>query len=171
MAFFKKHKVLYPHQFGFQDKIPTSHAMLDLTTTAYDNIDNNLHTGLVFIDFKKAFDTICHKILMTKPAHYGIREVAFKLLSSYLSGRQQYVNFKQTKSNHKEIKYGVPQGSSLGPLLFLIYVNDLPNFVNCTPRLFADDTCLIFEAYNPVFLQNRINSELNKVDTWCCSYK
>ena len=94
--------------------------MLNLTTTAYDNIDNNLHTGLVFIDFKKAFDTVCHKILMTKLAHYGIRGVAFKLLSSYLSGRQQYVNFKQTKSNHKEIKYGVPQSSFLGPLLFLI---------------------------------------------------
>ena len=93
--------------------------MLDLTTTAHDNIDNNLHTGFVFIDFKKAFDTVCHKILMTKVAHYGIRGVAFKLLSSYLSGRQQYVNFKQTKFNHKEIKHGVPQGSSLGPVLFL----------------------------------------------------
>ena len=65
MAFFKKHEVLYPYQFGFQGKISTSHAMLDLTTTAYDNIDNNLHTELVFIDFKKAFDTVCHKILMT----------------------------------------------------------------------------------------------------------
>ena len=126
--------------------------MLYLTTTAYDNIDNNLHTGLVFIDFKKAFGTVCHKILMTKLAHYGIRGVAFKLLSSYLSGRQQYVNFKQTKSNNKEIKYWVPQRSSLGPLLFLIYVNDLPNSVNCTPRLFADFTCLILEACNPVSL-------------------
>ena len=61
MAFFKKHEVLYPHQFGFQGKISTSHAMLDLITTAYDNIDNNLHTGLVFIDFKKAFDIVCQK--------------------------------------------------------------------------------------------------------------
>ena len=108
---------------------------------------------------------------MTKLAHYGIRGVAFKLLSSYLSGRQQYVNFKQTKCNHKEIKYGVPQRSSLCPLLFLIYVNDLPNSVNCTPRLYADDTCLIFEACNPVSLQNLINSELNELDTWCCSNK
>ena len=94
MALFKKHQVLYPHQFGFQGKIFTSHSMLDLTTTAHDNIDNNLHIGLVFIDFKKAFETVCHKILMTKLAHYGIREMAFKLLSSYLRGRQQYVNFK-----------------------------------------------------------------------------
>ena len=72
MAFFKKHQVLYLHQFGFQGKIFTSNAMLDLTTTACDNIDNNLHTGLILIDFKKAFDTVCHKILMTKLAHYGI---------------------------------------------------------------------------------------------------
>ena len=133
MAFFKKHEVLYPHQFGFQGKISTSHAMLDSTTTAYDNIDNNLHTGLIFIDFKKAFDIVCHKILMTKLAHYGIRGVTFKLLSSYLSGRQQYVNFKQTKSNHKKIKYRVPQGSALSSLFFLIYFNDFPNSVNCTP--------------------------------------
>ena len=87
MAFFKIHEVLYPHPFGFQGKIFTSHAILDLITTAYDNIDNNLHTGLVFIDFKKAFDTVCHKILMTKLVHYGIRGGAFKLLNSYLSGR------------------------------------------------------------------------------------
>ena len=79
MAFFKKHEVLYPHQFGFQGKISTSHAMVYLTTIAYDNIDNNLHTGLVFIYFKKVFDTVYHKILMTKLAHYGIRGVAFKL--------------------------------------------------------------------------------------------
>ena len=78
---------------------------------------------------------------MTKLAYYGIRGVAFKLLSSCLSGRQQYVNFKHIKSNHKEIRYGVLQGSSLGPLLFLIYVNYLLNSVNCTPRLFADGTC------------------------------
>ena len=119
MAFFKKHQVLYPHQFGFQGKISTSHAMLDLTTTAYNNIDNNLHTGLVFINFKKAFDTVGHKIKMTKLAHYGIQGVTFKLLSSYLSGWQQYINFKQTKSNHKEIKYGVHKDLLWAPFFFL----------------------------------------------------
>ena len=171
MTFFIKHKILYPYQFSFQSKISTSHAMLDLITASYDNIDNNVHTGLVFIDFKKAFDTVCHKILLTKLAHYGIRGVAYKLLSSYLSGRKQYVNCKQTKSDLKDIEYGVPQGSSLGPLLFLIYINDLPNSVKCTPRLFADDTCLIFESHCPFSLQNLINIELKKLDTWCCSNK
>ena len=84
MTFFFKHKVIYPHQFGFHSKIFTSHTMLDLVTAAYDNIDLTLHTGLVLIDFKKAFDTVCHKILLNKLAHYGIRGVPFKLLSSYL---------------------------------------------------------------------------------------
>ena len=83
MIFFYKHKVTYSHQFGFQSKISTSHAMLDLITATYDNIDLNLHTGLVLINFKKAFDTVCHKILLKKLAHYDIWGVAFKLLSSY----------------------------------------------------------------------------------------
>ena len=171
MTFFFKHKVIYPHQFGFQSKISTSHAMLDLVTAAYDNIDLNLHTSLVLIDFKKAFDTVCHKILLNKLAHYGIWGVAFKLLSSSLTYRKQFVNFNGLHSEIKDIKYGVPQGSSLGPLVFLIYVNDLQNAVDCTPRLFADDTCLIFQVSNPCILQGIINKELKNLNIWCCANK
>ena len=160
MTFFFKHKVTYPHQFGFQSKISTSHAMLELVTAAYDNIDLNIHTGLVLINFKKAFDTVCHKILLNKLAYYGIQGVAFKLLSLYLTYRKQFVNFNGLHSELKDIKYGVPQGSSLGPLFFLIYVNDLQNAVDCTPRLFADDTCLIFQASNPCILQSIINKKI-----------
>ena len=74
MTFFFKYKVIYPHRLGFQSKISTSGAMLDSVTSAYDNIDLNLHTGLVLIGFKKTFDTVCHKILLNKLAHYGILE-------------------------------------------------------------------------------------------------
>ena len=82
------------------------------------------------------------------------------LLSSYLTYRKQFVNINRLHSELKDIKYGVPQGSFLGPLLFLIYVNDLQNAVDCTPRLFADDTCLIFQTSNPFILQGIINKEL-----------
>ena len=169
MTFFFKHKVIYPHQFDFQSKISTSNATLDLVTAAYNNSDLNLHTGVVLIDFKKAFDTICHKILLNKLAHYGIRRVAFKLLSSYLTYRKQFVNCNRLHSEVKDIKYGVPQGSSLGPLL--LYVNDLQNTVDCTPRLFDDDTCLIFQAFNPLILQGIINKELKNLNIWCGANK
>ena len=104
-------------------------------------------------------------------AHYGIRGVAFKLLSLYLTYRKQIVNFNQLHSELKHIKYRVPQGSSLGPLLFLIYVNDLQNVVNCTPRIFADDTCLIFQASNPFILQGIISKKLKNLNIWCCANK
>ena len=104
-------------------------------------------------------------------AHYGILGVAFKLLSSYLTYRKQFVNFNRLHSELKDIKYGVPQGSSLGPLLFLIYVGDLRNAVACTPRLFADDTCLIFKASNPFIFQGIINKESKNLNMWCCANK
>ena len=107
--------------------------MLDLVTATFDNIDHNLHTGLL-VDFEKAFDTVCHKILLNKLVHYGIQGVAFKLLSSYLNYHKQFINFNQIQSDLKDIKYGVPQGSSLDPLLFLIFVNDSQNTFDCTPR-------------------------------------
>ena len=112
MTFFFKHKVIYPHQFTFQSKISTSHAMLDLVTAAYDNIDLNLHTGLVLIDFKKAFDTVCHKILLNKLAYYGIRGVAFKLLSSYLTYQKQFVNFNGL---HYELRHKIRCTSRILP--------------------------------------------------------
>ena len=87
--------------------------MLDLVTAAYDNIVLNLDTSLVLIDFKKAFDTVCHKILLNKLAHYSIRGVAFKFLSSYLTYRRQFVNFNGLHSELKDIKYGVPQDPPL----------------------------------------------------------
>ena len=134
--------------------------MLDLFTAAHDNIDLNLHTRLILIDLKKAFNPVCPKILLNKLAHYGIQGIEFKLLSSYLTYRKQFVNFNRLHSELKDIKYGVPQRSSLGQLLFLIYVNDLQNAVDCTTRLLVDDTCLIFQASNPFSLQGIINKEL-----------
>ena len=98
------------------------------------------------LDLKKVFDSVTHEILLQKLDHYGIRGKAFNLFSSYLSNRQQYVSMHGINSFTLPIKYGVPQGLVLGPLLFLLYINELTNSINTSPRLFADDTCIIANA-------------------------
>ena len=127
------------------------YAVTDVITRAYDNISANLHTGLVFLDIKKAFDTVNHDILIQKLEHYGIREIANNLLKSYLRSRKQFVTLDKIEhSDLFQIKSGVPQGSTLGPLSIL----------------FADDTCLSFSASGPTKSIDDINSELNTVYQW-----
>ena len=97
---------------------------------------------------------------------YGIRGLPHKLLTSYLQDRQQYTVVGGYRSTTQEVSLGVPQGSSLGPLLFALYVNDLPQLSNVTPTLFADDTLLTVSCANSANLQNGVNNELQKVDEW-----
>ena len=105
-----------------------------------------------------------HKLL-----HYGIRGPAYSLIESYLSDRQQFVSSNNVESSPKPISIGVPQGSILGPFLFLIYVNDLSNATSCQPRLFADDTCLIVKNSALNELEIKCNSELRNLNRWCCA--
>ena len=100
------------------------------------------------IDLKKAFDTVCHeRLLLLKLNNYGIRGNAYDLLKSYSTNRYQYVRIYNNSSTLKQIKYGVPQGSTLGSLLYIIYVNDFSNVINCNSKLYADDTCLERKKY------------------------
>ena len=144
----------------------TTDAVLDVLTSTYDQINDEQYTGLILLDFKKAFDTVCHRKLLHKLEHYGIRGEALKLLHSFLSSRQQFVSLQNLSSKTLTNNYGVPQGSNLEPLLFLIYINDIPNALNSIPRLFADDTCLVIHSANPGLLRNNITSELQKVHIW-----
>ena len=96
----------------------------------------------MFIDLRKAFDTVSHKILLQKLYHYDICGPAHKLIESYFSSRYQFVSHNSTTSSSKAVDIGVPQGSILDPVLFLIYINNLSNAIISKPRLFADDTCL-----------------------------
>ena len=97
---------------------------------------------LLLLDIKKAFDSVCHKKLLKKLNFYGIRSVANTLISSYLRNRKQFVCINNEFSTFKSVELGVPQGYILGPLLFLVYINDLPLSLNSVPRLFVDDTAL-----------------------------
>ena len=142
VCFFDKHKILIPEQYGFRKNISTSHALLDIVTTAYDNIHKKHCTGAIFLDLKKAFDTVCHRTLLCKLDHYGIRGSPLNLINSYLE-REQFVSLNGVNSKTQRNNFGVPQGSTLDLLSFLIYINDMPTAIETSPRLFADDTCLI----------------------------
>ena len=118
------------------------------------------------MDFQKAFDTVNHEILLKKLHHYGVRGNAHQLLKSYLTGRKQRTKIDSLVSDLANILWGVPQGSVLGPLLFLIFINDLPNAANLLSWLFADDTALALSADNIHDLEIRLNHEVNKIHNW-----
>ena len=141
--------------------------MISLTESVKKAIDDGMFGCGVFIDLQKAFDTVNHSILLQKMEHYGVRGTALNWFTSYLSERQQYVSVNGNTSDQLEISCGVPQGSVLGPLLFLIYINDLPNVSKFLSFfLFADDTNIYFKSHDLTQLQKIMNRELKKVKKW-----
>ena len=146
-SFLEKHQMLYEFQYGFRTGHSTTHALTEIADRLKLAINNNKLTCGLFLDLSKAFDTVNHKILLSKLDHYGIRGPAYNLLKSYLSNRKQYVKIGKYNSELREINCGVPQGSVLGPLLFILYINDLHKA--CTSgniRIFADDTTVFYEC-------------------------
>ena len=157
-------ELLSDSQFGFQKSHSTASALLDCTNEWYVNLDRKMFNLVVLIDLKKAFDTVDHQILLRKLELYGIKGQALTLLRSYLTNRNQKCQIKNSFSSERLIKCGVLQGSILGPLFFLLYINDLPHCLNKTkPRMFADDTNLTASANSLTDLEAAANSDLENL--------
>ena len=133
----------------------------------YNGLDHGKLVGLVFIDLKKAFDTVDHDILCKKLEFYGVKQRELLWFMSYLSNRKQFCRVNGVDSGVGDIKVGVPQASCLGPLLFLVYINDLPQAVQgSSVTMYADDTCLCHQSHDLTQLNEAINSDLTKLETW-----
>ena len=143
-------------QFGFQPKYSTTHALINLTESIRQSLDKSSFGCGIFVDLQKAFDTVDYKFLLHKLEYYGIRGICNDWFKSYLSDRKQFVSINGYNSDLMPVDCGVPQGSVLGPLLFLIYINDLHKAIQyCKLHHFADDT-------NPFHTSNSVKN-INKL--------
>ena len=167
VGFLDRNNILGNYQYGFRSKYSTSMALTNIANKIVDTFEENYFLVGVFIDLSKAFDTINHDIMLTKLEHYGIRGKAYDWFSSYLSNRYQCRKYKSSVSEYTNIVCGVPQGSLLGPLLFILYINDIENVSN-TPSyiLYADDTNILFNGKDLTTLQDKVNDNLSKVCKW-----
>ena len=165
--FLQVNDILIPNQYGFRKHYSTDFAIIKLLNKITECFANKEHLIGIFMDLSKAFDTIDHNILMYKLQRYGIRGTSLSWIRDYLSNRKQYVVYQCSESPTSNITCGVPQGSILGPLLFLIYINDI---VRSSPllsfTLFADDTNIFYSHKNFDTLVSTLNSEISKVSQW-----
>ena len=167
MNYFEQYNLLTPHQHGFRRNYSTESATLSFTNYLTEALNNDKYTIGVFLDFSKAFECIDHHILIEKLENMGIRGKMLQLMADYLSGREQKVYYNGAFSDSRNIKYGVPQGTILGPLLFAVYVNDVVNVsIELLLALYADDKSLCMSDKNPYNLIRRMNIELVKLYDW-----
>ena len=167
IVFLNKEKVLNENQFGFRQNRSTIDALVELSENVRLNwLNSKQNTISTFLDLKKAFDTVDHQILLAKCSSYGLRGHVLKVLKSYLSRKFQYTEIGSKKSSMRSIKIGVPQGSLMGPLLFVIYINDLTlETSDIKSILYADDT-VVYTKSEPKTNETKINVILQKTASW-----
>ena len=167
IRFIDKHKILYVNQYGFRRGFSTTLALIDVIDTLKQALDRQEYAIGIFLDLEKAFDTICHAILLTKLEHYGFRGHVNNFIKSYLSNRKQYTLVNGKKSKLGVNKFGVPQGSILGPLFFLLFINDISYAMRtCKGKLFADDTCLLLHHKMIQTLIRNAENSLSEISKW-----
>ena len=171
-AFLEKYEILYELQFGFRAGYSTTHALIHMTEAIRSALDSGSVTCGIFVDFQKAFDTVNHDILLRKLEHYGFRGTINSWFRSYLTDRKQKVAINGFESESKILLHGVPQGSVLGPILFLIYINDLHRSIKySTTYHFADDTNLLHISKDYKSLQRKVNYDLFSLHKWLTANK
>ena len=170
--FIDQNKILSSNQFGFRKGLSTESAIIQFINNIHNGLNKRRHTIAIFMDLSKAFDVLNHNILFEKLEHYGFRGKFLDLLKSFVSNRKYFVSVNGLTSDIKTVNIGVPQGSTLGPLLFLLYINDMCNsssILNFTQ--FADDTTLTHSGTSLENLTNEIETELAKVLDWLLANK
>jgi len=172
--FLNNNNLLNPQQFGFRKRLSTDDTIYKLTHKILTALNNKEIVGSIFFDMSKAFNSVDHTILTNKLPYYGITGKTKSLIESYLTNRFQSTQLNHTSlelkttSEWTKIKHGVPQGSILGPLLFILYINDLPKSLspNHIPILFADDTSIIISTQNRLTFNNELNETFANISNW-----
>lgn len=160
--------LLAPQQSGFRSNHSTTSSLHLIIDSCIKARDNKYHSSIISFDVQKAFDSVKHKILLQKLTAYNFSPTATAWLENYLTQRLQFVSLNHTLSDHSPISTGVPQGSILGPLLFLLYINDLPSAINSSSTLsiYADDTVLLSHSNNLTNLNLNVNKDINGIVIW-----
>ena len=166
--FLEQNKFLSEKQNGFRKNCSTLNSIVNLTNDVFESINNGEYTIAAFIDLKKAFDTVNHKILLKKLYYAGIRNNTWKWIENYLHNRVQKTFCNGIKSENGYVTFGVPQGSILGPLFFLIYINDIQNVLdNNSYQLYADNTVIYCSNKSKDLAENKLQNLIEKFSKWC----
>ena len=170
--YLKCYSILSEAQSGFRKSHSTISTLIKVTDDWLAAMDQGLYTGAVFIDLRKAFDTVDPHIMLKKLSNIGVPADCLQWFTSYLTDRRICTLFNSSTSAESNIEYGVPQGSIHGPLLFIIYIDDIVKHLNhCSVHLYADDTVIYFSHKNISTIESVLNSELQGIFTWLCNSK